>query len=186
MMDAVKLAIAGGILLAGSLVAVALGALPLRDLATVADRVAPILAFVVAISVVAELATRAGVFDVAASWLARLSRGRTWLLWLSVAGLSVVTTAFLSLDTTAVLLTPVVVAVARANGLPPLPFALTTIWLANTGSLFLPISNLTNLLAADRMPECGPTAFAASPCGVSSHRPSSWRHPWPRLSGSDR
>jgi len=161
MMDAVKLAIAGGILLAGSLVAVALGALPLRELAAVADRVAPILAFVVAISVVAELATRAGVFDVAASWLARLSRGRTWLLWLSVAALSVVTTAFLSLDTTAVLLTPVVVAVARANGLPPLPFALTTIWLANTGSLFLPISNLTNLLAADRMPEGGPTAFAA-------------------------
>ncbi|HCJ49335.1 MAG TPA: hypothetical protein DHW40_08405 [Microbacterium sp.] len=75
-----KLAIAGGILLAGSLVAVTLGALPLRELAAVADRVAPILAFVVAISVVAELATRAGVLDVAASWLARLSRGRTWLL----------------------------------------------------------------------------------------------------------
>jgi arsenical pump membrane protein len=54
------------------------------------------------------------------------------------------------LDTTAVLLTPVVVA-SPANGLPPLPFAFATVWLANTASLFLPVSNLTNLLAAHRL-----------------------------------
>ena len=28
---------------------------------------------------------------------------------------------------------------------------MTTVWLANTASLLLPISNLTNLLAADRV-----------------------------------
>ncbi|WP_405372929.1 MULTISPECIES: SLC13 family permease [unclassified Microbacterium] len=152
MMDAVKLALAGLVLLAGALAAVLSGILPLPDLAVVAERVAPILAFVVAVTVVAELATRAGVFDVAAAWLARAARGRTALLWLLVVALAVVTTAFLSLDTTAVLLTPVVIAVARANGLPPLPFAFTTVWLANTASLVLPVSNLTNLLAADRLP----------------------------------
>jgi Na+/H+ antiporter NhaD/arsenite permease-like protein len=54
---------------------------------------------------------------------------------------------FLSLDTTAVLLTPVVVTLARRVGLSPIPFAMTTVWLANTGSLLLPVSNLTNLLA---------------------------------------
>lgn len=33
----------------------------------------------------------------------------------------------------------------------PLPFALTSIWLANTASLLLPVTNLTNLLAQDRL-----------------------------------
>ncbi|MEW1833635.1 SLC13 family permease [Microbacterium sp. NPDC079995] len=152
MMDAVKLALAGVVLLVGAIVAAATGILPLSDLGTVAERVLPILAFVVAVTVVAELAAKAGVFDVTASWLARLSRGRTAVLWLLVVALAIVTTAFLSLDTTAVLLTPVVIAAARANGLPPLPFALTTVWLANTASLLLPVSNLTNLLALARMP----------------------------------
>lgn len=90
-----------------------------------------------------------------AARLARWSRGRIVTLWLLIVGFAVVVTAFLSLDTTAVLLTPVVVAVARANGLPPLPFAFTTVWLANTASLFLPVSNLTNLLAAHRLDEAG-------------------------------
>ncbi|OAZ39872.1 arsenic transporter [Microbacterium arborescens] len=161
MMDAVKLAIAGAALLLVAAGAVVGGILPPDDLAGIAERVAPILAFVVAVTIVAELAAKAGVFDVAAGWLARASRGRTTLLWLLVVALAVVATAFLSLDTTAVLLTPVVVAVARANGLPPLPFAFTTVWLANTASLVLPVSNLTNLLALGRLPEGGPVAFLA-------------------------
>jgi arsenical pump membrane protein len=53
----------------------------------------------------------------------------------------------LSLDTTAVLLTPVVLSLAAALELDPLPFAFATVWLANTASLLLPVSNLTNLLA---------------------------------------
>ncbi|MFJ6679408.1 SLC13 family permease [Microbacterium sp. NPDC091382] len=158
MMDAVKLALAGLVLLLGATAALVTGILPLADLGDVAERVLPILAFVVAVTIVAELAARAGVFDVSASWLARLSRGRTTLLWTLVVMLAVVTTAFLSLDTTAVLLTPVVIAVARANGLPPLPFSLTTVWLANTASLVLPVSNLTNLLALGRMPGGGDAA----------------------------
>ncbi len=159
-MDAVKLALAGVVLLAGAVAAVLLGVLPLSSLGVVAERVAPILGFVVAVTIVAELGAKAGVFDVAASWLARMSRGRTAALWLLVVALATATTAFLSLDTTAVLLTPVVIAVARANGLPALPFAFTTVWLANTASLLLPVSNLTNLLAVSRMPGGGdPASF---------------------------
>jgi Na+/H+ antiporter NhaD/arsenite permease-like protein len=62
-----------------------------------------------------------------------------------------VSTAFLSLDTTAVLVTPVVVTLAVRVGLSPIPFAMATVWLANTASLLLPVSNLTNLLAASRL-----------------------------------
>jgi arsenical pump membrane protein len=53
----------------------------------------------------------------------------------------------LSLDTCAVLLTPVVLSMARQLDIPPKLFAFTTVWLAGTASLLLPVSNLTNLLA---------------------------------------
>ena len=118
-------------------------------------RVGPVLIFLVAITVVAEIADAAGVFDVAGHWAARAGHGRTWLLWLLVVVLSCLSTIFLSLDTTAVLLTPVVIAVARQLRLNPLPFAMTTVWLANTASLLLPVSNLTNLLALHRFQALG-------------------------------
>lgn len=150
-MDVVKLAVVGAVLLLLGAASVGMGVLPVSDALEVGGRVWPILLFVVSATVVAELAAIAGVFDAAAARLAALSRGRTWALWCAVVLLAVLTTAFLSLDTTAVLLTPVVVAVARANGLPPLPFAFATVWLANTASLVLPVSNLTNLLAVERL-----------------------------------
>ena len=106
-----------------------------------------VLIFLVAITVVAELADSAGVFTAAAALAARLGRGRVWLLWLATSLVATLSTIFLSLDTTAVLLTPVVVTMAIRLGIPALPFAMTTVWLANTASLLLPVSNLTNLLA---------------------------------------
>jgi len=151
MMDAVKLALVGAVLLLSGAVAVVAGALDPAEAWEIGERVWPVLLFVVSVTVVAELAAAAGVFDVVAARLARLARGRTWVLWISVVVLAVLSTAFLSLDTTAVLLTPVVVAVARVHGLNPLPFAFTTVWLANTASLVLPVSNLTNLLALHRL-----------------------------------
>lgn len=159
MMDAVKLALVGAALLLAGLVAAAFGVISAADLGAIVERVWPILAFVAAVSVVAELSARAGVFDVVAGFLARLARGRTVVLWLMIVALAVVVTAFLSLDTTAVLLTPVVVAIARANGLPPLPFAFTTVWIANAASLVLPVSNLTNLLAEHRLEQMGVGSF---------------------------
>ena len=114
-------------------------------------RLAPILVFLVAVTVLAELADASGLFDVAAREAAHWGRGSPWRLWLMVAGLASAATILLSLDTTAVLLTPVVLSLARQLGLPPVGFAMTTVWLANTASLLLPVSNLTNLLAQDSL-----------------------------------
>lgn len=155
------LALVGLGLLAAGGVAVLIGVLPLDQVAAIADEVWPILLFVVAITVVAELATKAGLFDVTAFFLARLARGRTLLLWLLAAVLAVIVTTFLSLDTTAVLLTPIVIGMARAHRLTPAPFVLATVWLANTASLVLPVSNLTNLLAASRIGDGSTGAFLA-------------------------
>lgn len=116
-------------------------------LLSASGRVAPIVAFLLTVTVVAELSDRAGVFDAAAHRLARLGGGRMWLLWPVFAVFATACTIVLSLDTTAVLLTPVGIALARRIGVAERPFALTTLWIANTGSLLLPVSNLTNLLA---------------------------------------
>ena len=131
------------------------GLLPLGAAEDVARRMAPILVFLVAITVLAELAEVANIFDIAAVESARLARGRTGTLFLLVAALATATTVLLGLDTTAVLLTPVVLSLAVHLDLPPMPFALLTVWLANTASLLLPVSNLTNLLALDQL---GPRA----------------------------
>lgn len=146
-------------LLALGLVAVLTGLLPVAQVVALWSRVWPILLFVTAITVVAELAATAGVFTVVAGQVARWGRGRAWLLWLLVVAVAAVSTVFLSLDTTAVLLTPVVVVLARQVGLNPMPFALTTVWMANTGSLLLPISNLTSLLAQQAMGDLRPAQF---------------------------
>ena len=160
-MSGVRTAILGGVLLLVGAILVATGTLPPREAIAVVERVWPILLFVVAITVVTELAAEAELFRVVAERAATWGRGRSWLLWMLVAAISVASTVFLSLDTTAVLLTPVAVILARHVGLPPIPFALTTVWLANTASLLLPVSNLTNLLAQHALGGISPFEFAA-------------------------
>lgn len=110
----------------------------------------PVLLFLVLITLVADLCADTRLFDVAAHLFARVAGGRAGPLLAAYSLLALLTTTFLSLDTTAVMLTPVGLALARELRLPPLPFAFATVWLANTASLLLPISNLTNLLAVER------------------------------------
>lgn len=136
---------------AGALIVLVTGLLPVSAAGAVLAHVAPVLVFLVGVTVVAELSDSAGVFGVAAHRTAIWGRGRTLRLWLLVVALGTATTVLLSLDTTAVLLTPVVIVMVQRAGLPVLPFAMVTVWLANTASLLLPISNLTNLLAQQQL-----------------------------------
>ncbi|MDQ1542011.1 MAG: arsenical pump rane protein, partial [Actinomycetota bacterium] len=145
--------------LAGA-ICVATRALPWHDTVATTERVGPILMFLVAITVVAERADAAQVFDVAATRAAKMGRGRTLGLFGLVLLLGSLTTIVLSLDTTAVLLTPVVLALATNLRLSVVPFAMAAVWLANTASLLLPVSNLTNLLAVNRL-HLPPLSFAA-------------------------
>jgi arsenical pump membrane protein len=129
--------------------------LPAGEAESILRRIAPVLVFLVAITVVAQLAQNAGVFDAAAHLAARIGRGRTWVLWLLMVTLATASTIVLSLDTTAVLLTPVALALAVQIGISPALFAMTTVWLADTASMLLPVSNLTNLLALHRLHDLG-------------------------------
>lgn len=127
------------------------GLLPADEAGANMRRIAPLLLFLAAVIVLANLARQAQVFDVIATRLAIAGRGRYPLLFLLCVAFASATTVFLNLDTTAVLLTPVLLALAIRADIAPVPLAMTTVWLANTASLLLPVSNLTNLLAADRV-----------------------------------
>ncbi|RJQ67105.1 arsenic transporter [Pseudonocardiaceae bacterium YIM PH 21723] len=139
-----------GLLITGVLCVVT-GLLPAAEAKQNLARVAPLILFLGSVIVLAKLARQAQVFDVIATRLAVLGRGNYLALFLLCVVFASVTTMFLNLDTTAVLLTPVLLALAARAGIAPLPLAMTTMWLANTASLLLPVSNLTNLLAADRV-----------------------------------
>ncbi|MGC4799069.1 SLC13 family permease [Micromonospora saelicesensis] len=136
------------------------GLLPRAETTATLHRILPLLLFLGTVIVLAELTAVAGVFDVLSSRLAIASRGSWAVLFLLCGGLATLTTLVLNLDTTAVLLTPVLLALARNLRIPAAPLAVTTVWLANTASLLLPVSNLTNLLAADRV-GLAPLAYAA-------------------------
>lgn len=150
----------GGIGLTFGLIAIWMGKVPTTSIQNIYDRVGPIILFLITISIVVNLCSDAGLFTWLASSAARFSRGRNWLLWALTIALCTVCTAFLSLDTTAVLITPIVVALAIAAGINPVPLAFTVVWCANIGSLFLPVSNLTNLLAAEKDIISSPSEFS--------------------------
>lgn len=130
---------------------VATGLLPAGTARASIGRIAPLLLFLLSVIVLAELTKEAGVFDAIAQRMARAGRGNYAALFLLCVAFASATTIFLNLDTTAVLLTPVMLALAARARIATLPLAMTTVWLANTASLLLPVSNLTNLLAADRV-----------------------------------
>ncbi|GAA1971233.1 ArsB/NhaD family transporter [Nocardioides panacihumi] len=107
----------------------------------------PVVAFLVTILVVAEMCARAGVFDAAAHLVRRHSRGRPVSLFAGTFVLAAIVTTVLSLDATVVLVTPVAVAAAIGIRSSPRPVAYACLRMANSASLLLPVSNLTNLLA---------------------------------------
>ncbi|MER5999362.1 SLC13 family permease [Nonomuraea angiospora] len=139
-----------GLLILG-VVFVATGLLPWEDALASLDEIGPLLIFLVAIIVLAELTKEAQVFDAIAARMAVLGRGNYAALFFLCTAFASFITIFLNLDTTAVLLTPVMLALAPRARIAALPLAMTTIWLANTASLLLPVSNLTNLLGMEKI-----------------------------------
>lgn len=105
-----------------------------------------VLVFLFALMLLSALLDKSGFFEWAAVLAARSAGGSGHALYRNVFVLGAAITALLSLDTTAIILTPIVLAFVQRLKLAPLPFLLACAFVANTGSLLLPVSNLTNLL----------------------------------------
>jgi arsenical pump membrane protein len=142
---------------AAAVVVVAVGAISLHGARTALGRLGPTVGFLAALLVLADGCRRAGVFDALGALMAFGSRRSPSRLLGMVFLVAAGTTAVLSLDATIVLLTPIVFATAARLPTSPRPHVYACSHLANSASLLLPVSNLTNLLA-----------FTA--CGVSFTR----------------
>ena len=126
---------------------IACGVISWHDAAAEVSRLLPVVGFLAAVLVLARLCDDEGLFRAAGAAMARSNSGSQQRLLATVFVMAAATTAILSLDATVVLLTPVVLATARALRVPARPHAFATAHLANSASLLLPVSNLTNLLA---------------------------------------
>ncbi len=131
----------------GAVVLVLVGILSSADARTALRQLGPTVGFLAALLVLADGCRRAGMFDALGAGMALGSRGRPARLLAMVFLAAAATTAVLSLDATVVLLTPIVFATAARLRTNARPHVYACTHLANSASLLLPVSNLTNLLA---------------------------------------
>lgn len=116
------------------------------DAVALAARLIPVLTFAASMSAVVNLASRVQLFEWLVSAIGR-GTGNRDAVFAGFLALAVASTVFFSLDTTAIMLTPLAVQLASRFRLPQPAVALSVVWIANLASLPLPVSNLTNLLA---------------------------------------
>src|SRR3954453_5939699 len=129
---------------------VATGVLTLDDARDAARDPGRTLAFLAALLVLADGCRVAALFEALGAAIASGARGRPRRLLAMVFAAAAATTAVLSLDATVLLLTPVVFATAARLRISARPHVYACSHLANSASLLLPVSNLTNLLAFER------------------------------------
>jgi arsenical pump membrane protein len=132
---------------AGAVVLVAVGAVGLSHAGDALRDLAPTVGFLAALLLIADGCRREGLFEAVGAVMARGSRGSPRRLLAFVFAIAAGITAVLSLDATVVLLTPVVFATAARMRTRAKPHVYACSHLANSASLLLPVSNLTNLLA---------------------------------------
>jgi arsenical pump membrane protein len=130
-----------------AILVVAVGAISPHRALVEAERLGPIIGFLAAVLILAQLCQDEGLFRACGRWMARGVGTRPTRLLTRVFAVASVTTAVLSLDATVVLLTPVVFATAARLNARVKPYVYSTTHLANSASLLLPVSNLTNLIA---------------------------------------
>jgi arsenical pump membrane protein len=131
----------------GAVILLATGVISVAGVRHALASFGPTIGFLAALLVLGDGCRRSGLFAALGSTMAIASRGRPRRLLAIVFAAAAATTAVLSLDATIVLLTPIVFATAAGLRVNSRPHVYACSHLANTASLLLPISNLTNLLA---------------------------------------
>jgi arsenical pump membrane protein len=136
-----------GVASVGAVLLVIVGAIGLSGAGDALRALGPTVGFLAAMLLIADGCRREGLFDAMGAIMARGSAGSPQRLLAFVFVVAAGITAVLSLDATIVLLTPVVFATAARMRTSAKPQVYACAHLANSASLLLPVSNLTNLLA---------------------------------------
>lgn len=132
---------------AGALLLVAIGATTVTAAVSQIGELMPTALFLGACLILAGLCEREGLFSYLGREAVRLSHGNPLRLFLLSFLMCATVTAALSLDATVLLLTPVILHMTSRARADFRPYTYAACHLANTASLLLPVSNLTNLLA---------------------------------------
>ncbi len=142
--------------ISGAMVAVALSPGAARSAA--AQDWSPFV-LVASLLMIGLVADRDGLFATAGHHLARSLRTGP-ILFIGATAMIGLVTALLNLDTSVAFLTPVFIYTARSRGDGEAPLLFGCLLLSNAGSLFLPGSNLTNLIVLGHLHLTGSQFFA--------------------------
>jgi arsenical pump membrane protein len=132
---------------AGALFLLATGAIGVPAARSAAGSLGSTVGFLAALLVLAEGCRRQQVFQTLGAYMGVAASGRPQRLFALVFSASAAVTVILGLDPTVVLLTPIALITAARLRADPKPNVYACGHLANSASLLLPVSNLTNLLA---------------------------------------
>ena len=148
------------LLLVGAGGALAAAVVAPADAANAASQAWPAFVLVAGLLLVGAAAAREGVFAAAGALASRATPAARRCCSSSLLLIEAVVTAVLNLDTAVVFMTPVLLHAARHRGVPDAPFLYGAVFMANSASLLLPGSNLTNLIVLQHEHITGST-FAA-------------------------
>lgn len=136
----------------GAALAIALGTVNLADIPVVWGFVWNATATFIAIILITLILDEAGLFEWAALHVTRWGRSEGKRLFMLIVILGALVSAFFTNDGAAMILTPIVMAMLQALRFPPaavLACVMAAGFVADTASLPLVVSNLTNIVSAD-------------------------------------
>ena len=107
---------------------------------------ANIFGFFLGMMALSTLAEIGGFFEWASTYVARWSKGNVRYLFIGVMLLGCCISTILSNDATALILTPIVLKLIKRLGIDPLPFMFGCVFIADTASFILPVSNPINII----------------------------------------
>ena len=107
--------------------------------------------FFLGMMALSALAEQAGFFDWAAAHVARLAHSSQSRLLIGILLLGTATSTLLSNDATALILTPIVYHLVRKLDLNPLPYTFACVFIADSASFVLPVSNPINIIVLNAL-----------------------------------
>src|ERR1700693_5951951 len=130
----------------GAILLIALRLIPLKLAGKAAAEGSDVYLFLIGMMLLSGLAREPGVFDWLSSAALKGAHGSCARLFTLVYGVGMLVTIFMSIDATAVVLTPAILAAVRKAKVAPLPYLFACAMIANAASFVLPISNPANLV----------------------------------------